>query len=180
MPVACVPAVDGGRPCVYGKVTFFARSRPPLPLLYWEDFSVGSVAEFGPRLVTREEIIAFAAEFDPQPMHMDEDFARTTMLGGLAASGWHTCAIGMRLMADGFILDAASMGSPGIDEVRWLKPVRPGDRLTLRRAILDARPLKSRPEWGLVRFRYEMFNQSGELLMTQENINFFGRRNSAS
>jgi acyl dehydratase len=151
-----------------------------LSLLYWEDFTVGSVAEYGPRLVTREEIIAFAAEFDPQPMHMDEEFARTTMLGGLAASGWHTCAIGMRLMADGFILNAASMGSPGIDEVRWLKPVRPGDRLTLRRTITDARPLNSRPEWGLVRFRFEMFNHAGELLMTQENSNFFGRRHSGS
>lgn len=148
-------------------------------MLYWEDFTVGSVAEYGPRLVTREEIIAFAAEFDPQPMHMDEEFARTTMLGGLAASGWHTCAIGMRLIADGFILNAASMGSPGIDEVRWLKPVRPGDRLTLRRTILDSRPLNSRPDWGLVRFRFEMVNQAGELLMTQENINFFGRRNIA-
>jgi acyl dehydratase len=144
--------------------------------LYWEDFTVGSVAEYGPRLVTREEIIAFAAEFDPQPMHMDEDFARTTMLGGLAASGWHTCAIGMRLIADGFMLDAASMGSPGIDEVRWHRPVRPGDRLTLRRTIVDARPLTSRPEWGLVRFRFELLNQAGELVMTQENVNFFGRR----
>ena len=152
----------------------------PLSLLHWEDFVVGSLAEYGPRLVTREEIIAFAAEFDPQPMHMDEEFARSTMLGGLAASGWHTCAIGMRLMADGFILDAASMGSPGVDEVRWLKPVRPGDRLTLRRTVLDARPLKSRPEWGLVRFRFEMVNQAAELLMTQENVNFFGRRTPAS
>ena len=147
-----------------------------MSLLHWEDFVVGGVAEYGPRLVTREEIIAFAAEFDPQPMHMDEEFARSTMLGGLAASGWHTCAIGMRLMADGFILGAASMGSPGVDEVRWLKPVRPGDRLTLRRTVLDARPLKSRPEWGLVRFRFEMVNQAGELVMTQENVNFFGRR----
>jgi acyl dehydratase len=145
-------------------------------MLYWEDFVVGSVAEYGPRLVTREEIIAFAAEFDPQPMHMDEDFARATMLGGLAASGWHTCAIGMRLIADGFILQSASMGAPGVDEVRWLKPVRPGDELTLRGTVLDARPLKSRPEWGLVRFRFEMLNQAGELMMTQENVNFFGRR----
>ena len=145
-------------------------------MLYWEDFIVGSVAEYGPRLVTREEIIAFAAEFDPQPMHMDEDFARTTMLGGLAASGWHTCSIGMRMIADGFILDSASMGAPGVDEVRWLRPVRPGDELTLRRTILDVRPLKSRPEWGLVRFRFEMLNQAGELMMTQDNVNFFGRR----
>ena len=145
-------------------------------MLYWEDFIVGSVAEYGPRLVTREEIIAFAAEFDPQPMHMDEDFARTTMLGGLAASGWHTCSIGMRMIADGFILDSASMGAPGVEEVRWLKPVRPGDELTLRRTVLDVRPLRSRPEWGLVRFRFEMLNQAGELMMTQENVNFFGRR----
>ena len=140
---------------------------------------VGSVAEFGPRLVSREEIIAFAAEFDPQPMHMDEDFARTTMLGGLAASGWHTCAIGMRLIADGFITNSASLGSPGVDEVRWHRPVRPGDRLTLRRTILEKRPLNSRPGWGLVRFRFELLNQTGELMMTQENVNLFDRRETA-
>ena len=144
--------------------------------LYWEDFIDGSVAEFGSRLVTREEIIAFAAEFDPQPMHMDEEFARSTMLGGLAASGWHTCAIEMRMIVDGFMGDSDSMGSPGIDEVRWLKPVRPGDRLTLRRTILEARPLRSRPEWGLVRFRFELINQAGETVMRQENVNMFGRR----
>ena len=155
------------------------KSRQTLSKLYWEDFVVGSVAEFGPRLVTREEIIAFAAEFDPQPMHMDEDYARSTMLGGLAASGWHTCAIGMRMIADGFMTNSASIGSPGVDEVRWLKPVRPGDRLTVLRTILEARPLGSRPEWGLVRFRFELINQAGELMMTQENVNFFGRRESA-
>jgi acyl dehydratase len=147
-----------------------------LSKLYWEDFIDGSVAEFGSRLVTREEIIAFAAEFDPQPMHMDEEFARSTMLGGLAASGWHTCAIEMRMIVDGFMGDSDSMGSPGIDEVRWLKPVRPGDRLTLRRTILEARPLRSRPEWGLVRFRFELINQTGETVMRQENVNMFGRR----
>jgi acyl dehydratase len=151
-----------------------------LPKLYWEDFEVGSVAEFGPRLVSREEIIAFAAEFDPQPMHMDEDYARTTMLGGLAASGWHTCSIGMRLIADGFVTNSASLGAPGVDEVRWHRPVRPGDRLTLRRTILDKRPLTSRPGWGLVRFRFELLNQAGELMMTQENINFFGRREASA
>jgi acyl dehydratase len=151
-----------------------------LSKLYWEDFIVGSVAEFGSRLVTREEIIAFAAEFDPQPMHMDEEFARSTMLGGLAASGWHTCAIEMRMIVDGFMGDSDSMGSPGIDEVRWIKPVRPGDRLTLRRAILEARPLRSRPEWGLVRFRFELINQAGETVMRQENINMFGRRQASA
>src|SRR5262245_27332727 len=153
-------------------------NRTPVSKLHWEDFVVGSVAEFGPRLVTRGEIIAFAAEFDPQPMHMDEEFARSTMLGGLAASGWHTCAIVMRMIVDGFMGDAASLGSPGIDEVRWLQPVRPGDQLTLRRTVLETRALKSRPGWGLVRFRFELLNQAGELVMTQENVNMFGRRGS--
>ena len=151
-----------------------------MSFIYWEDFVVGSIAEFGPRRVTREEIIAFAAAFDPQPMHMDEDFARTTMLGGLAASGWHTCAIGMRMIVDGFMGNSASIGSPGIDEVRWLKPVRPDDELTLHRTVLEARPLKSRPEWGLVKFRFELFNQARERVMIQENINLFGRRAGAS
>ena len=151
-----------------------------MSFIYWEDFVVGSIAEFGPRRVTREEIIAFAAAFDPQPMHMDEDVARTTMLGGLAASGWHTCAIGMRMIVDGFMGNSASIGSPGIDEVRWLKPVRPDDELTLHRTVLEARPLKSRPEWGLVKFRFELFNQARERVMIQENINLFGRRAGAS
>jgi acyl dehydratase len=113
-------------------------------------------------------------------MHMDEEFARSTMLGGLAASGWHTCAIEMRMIVDGFMGDSDSMGSPGIDEVRWLKPVRPGDRLTLRRTILEARPLRSRPEWGLVRFRFELINQAGETVMRQENVNMFGRRQASA
>jgi acyl dehydratase len=84
----------------------------------------------------------------------------------------------MRMIVDGFMGDAASLGSPGIDEVRWLKPVRPDDQLTLRRSVLETRALKSRPDWGLVRFRFELFNQAGELLMTQENVNMFGRRGS--
>ena len=100
-----------------------------MPIAYWEDFVAGSVAEYGPRLVTREEIIAFAAEFDPQPMHLDEEAARASMLGELAASGWHLCALTMRLIADGMANRSSSMGAPGIEEVRWLKLVRPGDRI---------------------------------------------------
>ena len=150
-----------------------------MSVIHWEDFTVGSVAEFGPRRVTREEIIAFAAEFDPQPMHMDEEAARATMLGGLAASGWHTCAVGMRMIVDGFMGNSVSIGSPGIDEVRWFKPVRPDDELTLRRTVLEARPLKSRPEWGLVKFRFELLNQNGERVMLQENVNLFGRREAS-
>ena len=97
-----------------------------MPKLHWEDFKPGAVATYGPRLVTREEIVAFAAEFDPQPMHLDEAAGAATMLGGLGASGWHICCLLMRMIADGFILDSASMGAPGIEEMRWLKPLRPG------------------------------------------------------
>src|SRR5260370_1306664 len=107
-------------------------ARDSVPKLYWEDFAEGSAAEYGPRLVTREEIVAFAAEFDPQPMHLDEDAARSTLLGGLAASGWHTCVLFNRLLVDGLINNAHAMGAPGVDEVKWLKPVRPGDRLVVR------------------------------------------------
>ncbi len=171
--------IDAGSPRRLGIGPVHCRQGHRLSKLYWEDFVAGSVTEYGPRLVTREEIIAFAAEFDPQPMHMDEEFARQTMLGGLGASGWHTCAIGMRLIVDGFMGNSESIGSPGIDEVRWHKPVRPGDRLTLRRTILETRPLNSRPEWGSVKFRFEFVNQAGELVMTQQNVNFFGRRPGA-
>ena len=103
-----------------------------MPKYYFEDFSPGWTAEYGPRRVTREEMIGFAAQYDPQPMHLDEEAARHTMLGGLGASGWHTCCIMMKMIADGLLLDTASMGAPGIDEVKWLKPVRPGDSLTVR------------------------------------------------
>jgi acyl dehydratase len=147
--------------------------------LYWEDFTPGSVTEYGPRLVTREEIIAFAAEFDPQPMHMDEDAARATMLGGLAASGWHSCCLMMRMMADGFLLNSSSMGGPGVDEVRWLAPVRPGDRLTLRVRIVETRASKSRPEMGLVRIAFALLNQTGTEVMTLDNSLMFGRRAKA-
>ena len=148
--------------------------------LYWEDFAPGSVTEYGPRLVTREEIIAFAAEFDPQPMHLDEDAARATMLGGLAASGWHSCCLVMRMMADGFVLNSSSMGAPGIDEVRWLRPVRPGDRLTLRVRVLESRASKSRPDMGLTRFAFALLNQTGAEVMTIGNSMMFGRRQPAA
>ena len=137
-----------------------------MSLLHWEDFAVGRVACYGPRTITREEILAFAAEFDPQPMHADEDAARATMLGGLAASGWHTCALAMRMMADGFVLKSASMGSPGVEEVRWLKPVRPGDMLTLRATVMEMRPSGSRPGMGFIKFGYEMLDQADAYVMT--------------
>src|SRR4051794_11492785 len=146
------------------------------PKLYWEDFSQGNIAEYGPRLVTRDEIVAFAAEFDPQVFHLDEEAARSSMLGGLAASGWHSCALLMRIIADGFVVKSSSMGSPGVDEVKWLAPVRPGDRLTVRSTVVETRGSGTRPEMGLVNFLFEMFNQAGVLVMTLTTTSMFGRR----
>ena len=147
-----------------------------MPKFFFEDFAVGSVEEYGPRLVTREQIIAFAAEFDPQPMHLDEEAARHTMLGGLAASGWHSCAIMMRMMCDWFVLDSASWGGPGVEEVKWLKPVRPGDNLTLRRTVAETRHSNSRPQIGFVKFHYELLNQARETAVTLTCTMMIGRR----
>ena len=147
-----------------------------MSLLHWEDFVVGSVARYGPRTITREEILAFAAEFDPQPMHADEEAARATMLGGLVASGWHTCALSMRMMADGFVLKSASMGSPGVEEVRWLKPVRPGDSLTLRATVVQMRPSGSRPGMGFIKLHYEMLDASDDCVMTLVSTAMIARR----
>jgi acyl dehydratase len=137
-----------------------------VPKYYFEDFSTDWVAEYGPRHVTREEIIGFAAQYDPQPMHLDEEAARHTMLGGLGASGWHTCCIAMKMIADGLLVDTASMGAPGVDEVKWLKPVRPGDSLTIRASVLGSRASQSRPDRGFVTFLWELFNEHGEKVMT--------------
>ena len=144
--------------------------------LHWEDFKPGAVAIYGPRLVTREEIVAFAAEFDPQPMHLDEAAASTTILGGLGASGWHSCCLLMRMIADGFILNSSSMGGPGVEEVRWLKPLRPGTRIRIRSTVQDARASNSRPEMGLVKFQFEMLDDAGAILTTLATTLMFGRR----
>jgi acyl dehydratase len=144
--------------------------------LYWEDFQPGAVAIYGPRLVTREEIVSFAAEFDPQPMHLDEAAASATMLGGLGASGWHTCCLLMRIIADGFILDSSSMGGPGVDEVRWLKPLRPGTSIRVRATVLDTRASGSRPEMGLVKFLFEVIDEADVTLTTLSTTLMFGRR----
>lgn len=157
---------------------------PPLtailvPKLYFEDFKPGLYGEFGPRAITREEIVGFAAEFDPQPMHLDEDAARETMLGGLGASGWHTCSIMMRMLCDGILLNSASMGANAVEEVKWLRPVRPGDALTLRATVLDLRASKSRPEMGLITFLFEMMNQHGATVMQLRSPLMMGRRSAS-
>jgi acyl dehydratase len=132
--------------------------------LTFEDFPPGPFGSFGPRRVTREDILAFAAEFDPQPMHLDEEAAERSMLKGLAGSGWHLCSIMMRMMVDGFIGRSASMGSPGVNELRWLAPLRPGDDLTLDVEVAEARRSRSRPETGIVTFRCVARNAAGQAL----------------
>ena len=136
----------------------------PIMTLTFEDFPPGHFGTFGPRRVTREEMLAFAAEFDPQPMHLDEEAASRSMLKGLSASGWHLCSIMMRMMFDGYIGRTASLGSPGVNELRWLAPLRPGDDLTLDVEVTEARISRSRPETGIVTFRSTARNAAGEAL----------------
>lgn len=147
--------------------------------LTFEDFPPGRFGSFGPRHVTREEILSFAAEFDPQPMHLDEEAAKQSLLKGLAASGWHLCSIMMRMMVDGFIGHAASLGSPGVNEVRWLAPLRPGDDLMLDVDVTEARPSRSRPDTGIVTFRCTVRNAAGEVLCEMVSPIMVGRRGSA-
>jgi acyl dehydratase len=145
-------------------------------MLYFEDFPPGDVRESPSRPVTHDEIVAFARQFDPQPFHTDDEAARRTFYGGLLASGWHTAAILMRLLWETFLKDAASLGSPGVDEVRWIKPVRPGDTLRARFTVTEARPSQSRPDRGIVRSFSEVFNQHGEVVMTLRGLGLFARR----
>ena len=137
---------------------------PIMTTLTFEDFTPGHFGRFGPRRVTREEILAFAAEFDPQPMHLDEEAAQRSMLKGLSGSGWHLCSVVMRMMFDGFIGRTASLGSPGVNELRWLAPLRPDDELTLDVEVAEARVSKSRPETGIVTVKSVVRNAAGQVL----------------
>jgi acyl dehydratase len=132
--------------------------------LFFEDFKPGHLGRFGPQHVTAEDIRAFASEFDPQPMHLDEAAASRSLLKGLAGSGWHLCSITMRMMFDGFIGRTASLGSPGVNELRWLAPFRPGDDITLDVEVVEARVSKSRPSTGIVTFKMAASNASGQAL----------------
>lgn len=146
----------------------------------YEDMVEGLVIDLGSRLVTSDEIIAFASEFDAQPMHLDEEAGRASLLGGLAASGWHTSAMFMRMMADAFILDSTSQGSPGVNNLRWRKPVLAGDMLSGTSTVLSRRRLKSRPAIGLVIFRHVVTNQRGEPVLEIENPILFGLREAGT
>ncbi len=147
-----------------------------MPQRHWEDFSPGSVFEFGPRLVTRDEIVEFASAYDPQPMHLDEAAARASMLGSLAASGWHSCCLLMRMLSDSFISQSHFMGAPGVEEVRWLAPLRPGETVRARATVLETRPSRSRPQLGFVRFLFELLDSSGARVMTLTVSPMFARR----
>jgi acyl dehydratase len=144
--------------------------------LTYEDFPPGHFGTFGPRRVTREEMLAFAAEFDPQPMHLDEEAASRSMLQGLSGSGWHLCSIMMRMMVDGFVGRSASLGSPGVTELRWLAPFRPDDELTLDIDVVEARVSRSRPEIGLVTFKAVVRNAAGQALCEMVSPIILARR----
>ena len=148
--------------------------------IYWEDLQPGSVRELGTTSVSADEIREFAAKYDPQPFHLDEEAGRASLFGGLCASGWQTAALAMRLTVDNLLRHSASRGSPGLEGLQWLKPVYPGDRLTLRHLILESRPMRKRPDTGLVRSRWEMFNQDGEKVLQMEGWGMFGRRHLAT
>lgn len=132
--------------------------------VHHEDIEIGRPVTFGHKVVTKEEIIAFGWAFDPQPMHTDEAAAKNSPVGGLCASGWHTCAIMMRMICDGALRNTASLGSPGVDEVRWLKPVRPGDVLSCRHVYTEKRDLASRPDVGISKITLELLDAKGDVL----------------
>lgn len=145
---------------------------------YWEDFGVGDVTELGPVTVTAEEIVEFASRYDPQPFHLDEEAGKASPFGGLIASGWHTTAVFMGMFVRAVLLDSASLGSPGVDEIRWRAPVRPGDTLTGRTTITDVQPSSTNPGRGTVFTTNEVFNQDGVLVLSLKARGFFARRPS--
>ncbi|MEN3363147.1 MAG: hypothetical protein V7606_421 [Burkholderiales bacterium] len=144
--------------------------------IYFEDFKVGNTINAGSRTITEDEIISFAKQYDPQPFHVDKEAAKESIYGGLIASGWQTCGIMMRLVVDGCLHEAATLGSPGIDEIRWLKPVRPGDTLTVTLTTLESRPSVSKPDRGLVVNAWQATNQHGEVAATLKGVGMFLRR----
>ena len=143
---------------------------------YFEDFHPGQIIDVGSVAVTEADIIAFARQYDPQPMHIGPDAAGRSIYGGLIASGWHTVSLFMRLLVQNLVAKTVSLGSPGVEELRWPLPVRPGDRLSGQMEVVETRASSSRPTMGIVRWRGEVRNQDGQLVMSLLGTNFFGRR----
>ena len=148
----------------------------PAPERYLEDYVEGAIHEFGPITITQEEIIQFGKTFDPQLFHTDPDGARATVYGGLIASGWHTCGLFMRLFVEHYLPGPASLGSPGVDELRWLKPVRPGDALSLRITVHKIKPSRSKPDRGVLFSFCEMLNQGRDVVATMMAMNLIRYR----
>ena len=148
----------------------------PIDDRYFEDYVEGDVHTFGGIAVEADEIIAFAKRFDPQRFHIDPVAAKETPFGGLIASGWHTAGLMMRLYVEHYLTHVASLASPGLDELRWLKPVRPGDLLSVRVTVLKATPSKSKPDRGVVTSFIEVFNQAEDVVMTLKAVNMIARR----
>ena len=143
---------------------------------YLEDYVEGAVHEFGPVTITEDEIVQFGKKFDPQLFHTDPERAKETVYGGLIASGWHTCSLFMRLFVEHYLAGPASLGSPGVDELRWLKPVRPGDQLTLRITVQKVKPSRSKPDRGVLFSFCEMLNQASEVVATMMALNLIRYR----
>ena len=149
-------------------------------MLYWEDLEVGTTTEFGSYDVTREEVLEFASKYDPQPFHLSDEAAAKTHFGKIAASGWHTAAMTMRVIVDALSRQPqAGLGSPGVDELRWLKPVYPGDTLTMRGELIEKTPSRSKPDLGTVRTRTTVTNQDGVDVMRFNSIVLMKRRPAA-
>lgn len=150
------------------------------PQHFWDDIDVGFTRETPPHTITKDEIITFAREYDPQPFHLDEEAARQSILGGLCASGWHTCSLAMRLVYDGFLSTAAGLGSPGIEECRWRKPLYVDDTIRVTIECIDRRSSESDPARGWIKWRWTMTNQHGETVMVSQSWAMFSRRSGAA
>ncbi len=147
--------------------------------IYWEDLKPGTVHELGSVTTSADAMIAFAQEFDPQPFHVDEEAGEASIFGALCASGWFTCSVAMRLLVDGLLRHSSYMGSPGADNIKWLKPVYAGDTLTLKYTVVDSRPLRRRSDVGMVQAVSELYNQEGAKVMQAEGYTMFARRHPA-
>ena len=151
----------------------------PIGQRYFEDYVPGSVFEYGTIVVDQADIIEFARRFDPQTLHTDATAAARGPFGGLIASGWHTASLTMRLLVDHYLSKVASLGSPGVDELRWTQPVRPGDALRVRASVLEARRSRSKPDRGIVRTLIEVLNQHGDVVMSLKALNILRCRETA-
>jgi acyl dehydratase len=143
---------------------------------WFEDYAVGTTGEYGPIRVAEDDVVDFGRRFDPQPFHVDAEAAAAGPFGGLIASGWHTCALMMRLLATEYLSPASSLGSPGVDELRWLAPVRPGDELTLRTTVAEARVSRTKPDRGLLRTRVELVDGGGTVVLSMVAMNLVRTR----